>query len=150
MLDTSGILKHLKTPPLRTKPGAVRAADPEEVRHRMDRGGRSESSRRVGDEDRRIAIESITMRPETFRVMSSELQGDIEVAMAAVKQDGRLLQYASEKLKNNKRIVLAALKNTHEASKYVPEKAREFLRKSGDVIPWDEFTQHLKPDEEDD
>jgi hypothetical protein len=149
VLDTSGILKHLKTPPLRNKPGAVRSVDPDEVRHRVDMGGQSETSRRVSDEDKEIAIEIIKNNPETFRFMSSELQGDIDAALAAVERDGRLLQYASEKLRMNRRVVLAAFENTSEALEYAHETVRVFLRKSGVAIPWEEFTERLKSDEED-
>ena len=46
-----------------------------------------------------------------------ELQGDEQVVMAAVSQEGAALQYASVELQGDKEVVLAALAQSEDTSK---------------------------------
>jgi Domain of unknown function (DUF4116) len=55
---------------------------------------------------------------------------DVQVVLAAVKQNGYALQYATGKLKNDKDVVLAAVRQNGEALDY----ASDELKRDSDVI----------------
>jgi hypothetical protein len=53
-----------------------------------------------------------------------QFKGDKDVVLAAVKQNGRALEYVSEELKSDKEVVLAAVAQTVAALKYVSEELK--------------------------
>ena len=63
---------------------------------------------------------------ESVRVWdsSNEFRSDRELVLAAVKQDGSALQYASEELRSDRELVLAAVKQNFLALKYVASALR--------------------------
>jgi hypothetical protein len=65
------------------------------------------------------------------------------LALAAVRQDGRVLQYATEHLRGDREIVLEAVRKNGRALKYVAEHLRadreivvEAVRQDGDALEW--------------
>ena len=56
-----------------------------------------------------LALDCIDYQPHLFRHCSHEVRGDWDVALAAVKRDGGLLQYASDSLKQNRDLAIIAL-----------------------------------------
>lgn len=61
--------------------------------------------------------------------ISAEPIDDEEIILAAVRQRGKTLQFASDRLKDNKEVVLTALDNSSAAFKY----ASEDLKRDRDV-----------------
>ena len=53
-----------------------------------------------------------------LRKEPAELRADKEVVLAAVKQDGRSLEYASAKLRADKEVVLSAVKQDGRSLEY--------------------------------
>ena len=56
-----------------------------------------------------------------FSLMDTELKKDKDVMLAAVKNEGKLLQYASKTLRNDKKIVLQAVDLDDEALRYASQ-----------------------------
>ena len=59
---------------------------------------------------------AVKQNGEALRYASAELKGDREVVMAAVKQDWRALEYASEELKGDREVMMAADKQRDRES----------------------------------
>ena len=62
---------------------------------------------------------------EVRRVALDSFQQDREIVLAAVKQNGRSLQFAPEELRRDSEIVLAAVKQNGGAFEYAPEQLQE-------------------------
>jgi len=61
--------------------------------------------------------------------VSLELRNDKDVVLAAVKQDGRALEYASPELRNDKDVVLAAVTESRDAFPYINDSLKEQIEK---------------------
>jgi histidinol phosphatase-like PHP family hydrolase len=55
--------------------------------------------------------------------------GDKEVVLAAVKQNGLALEYASKELQNDREVVLAAVKQDGRALEYASDELKSELKK---------------------
>ena len=64
--------------------------------------------------DREIVLAAVKQNGSVLNSVSEELRNDREIVLAAVSQDGNALEYASEKLRNDREIVLAAGKQKEQ------------------------------------
>ena len=58
--------------------------------------------------------------------MSSDLQSDKEIVLAAVKQNGLALEFANDVFKSDKEVVTSALENNGEAMQFVSKDLLNF------------------------
>ena len=56
-------------------------------------------------------LELVSVEPDKFKNLPAKFKKDKEIVLAAVKQDGRALEYADESLKKDREIALVAEKN---------------------------------------
>ena len=61
--------------------------------------------------DKEVVLAAVKNKGENLQYASEELRDDKEVVLAAIENDNLSLQYASEELRNNKEVVLAAIGN---------------------------------------
>jgi hypothetical protein len=74
--------------------------------------------------DPAIVLAAVKQSGYALQYASEELRGNEEILLAVVKQDGYALQYASEELRGNEEIVLAAVKQNGCALWYASEELR--------------------------
>lgn len=77
-------------------------------------------------ENRKFMLEAVNLNGKTLR--KSNLCGDFEIAMEAVKHDGLALQYASDNMRANKDVVLEAVKQNPEAIKFASRNIKKQLK----------------------
>lgn len=83
-------------------------------------------------DNKKFAIEAVRLnRKALAKIMNRRhnLNGDIEVILEAVKQDGLALQYAGLSAQANKDIVLEAVKQNPYAIKYASKDIKEAVKK---------------------
>ncbi|WP_044881509.1 DUF4116 domain-containing protein [Neochlamydia sp. EPS4] len=77
-----------------------------------------------------IMLAAVKQNGLALQFASRELKEDKEVVLAAVKQNGLALQFASQELKENKEVVLAAVKQNGLALQFVSEE----LKNGKDIV----------------
>jgi hypothetical protein len=92
--------------------------------------------------EKEIVLAAVTSDGEYLQYASDELKSDREIvlaALAAVSSYGRTLQYASDELKSEKEIVLAAVKSDGRALEYASEqmlKSLTFIKDLCEILDW--------------
>ncbi|HCC0888482.1 TPA: DUF4116 domain-containing protein [Salmonella enterica] len=71
--------------------------------------------------DKNYMLEKINASYNALIHCSDDLKNDVEIALAAVSQEGVALKYVSDELKKNRDIVLAAVKTTGSALEFSDE-----------------------------
>lgn len=69
--------------------------------------------------DKEVALAAVKRNGLVLDCCSKELKDDFDIVLAAVSNNGVSIQYASDNLKDNKKIVDAALKNKSDAINYL-------------------------------
>jgi len=64
------------------------------------------------------------------------LRGDKDVALAAVKQNGLVLYYASDELRGDKEVVLAAMGQNRLALKFASDELKKEFMNNGEIWVW--------------
>jgi hypothetical protein len=75
-----------------------------------------------GDKD--VVLAAVKQNGEALKFASEELQGDKGFMMAVVAQNGVALEFASEELQGDKEVVMAAVKQNGVALNYVSEELK--------------------------
>jgi Domain of unknown function (DUF4116) len=68
-----------------------------------------------------VALETLKYYGSLFITLNMDLQHDKDIVLAAVNQDGSVLQYVSDELKCDRDIVLTALRQNGNAIKYISD-----------------------------
>ena len=84
--------------------------------------------------DREVVLATVRQNGVLLEYASEELRGDREVVLAAVQQNGVALGYASEELRTDHEIALAAVQNGLLARQHVAESTEE-PREDREVVP---------------
>tara|TARA_Y100000591_G_scaffold304432_1_gene301091 strand:+ start:832 stop:1713 length:882 start_codon:yes stop_codon:yes gene_type:complete len=103
---------------------------------------------------RELAIVAIKQNPHVLKFMrASTLQNDREVVLAAVRQDGKMLEWASDELRKDFDVVLAAVKQNGEALQFALGELRSnrsvvlaAVKEYGEALEW--ASEPLKADRE--
>ncbi len=69
--------------------------------------------------DKEVALAAVKRNGLVLDCCSKELKDDFDIVLAAVSNNGVSIKYASDNLKDNKKIVDAALKNKSDAINYL-------------------------------
>lgn len=69
--------------------------------------------------DKEVALAAVKRNGLVLDCCSKELKNDFDIVLAAVSNNGVSIKYASDNLKDNKKIVDAALKNKSDAINYL-------------------------------
>ncbi|WP_323665273.1 DUF4116 domain-containing protein [Aliarcobacter butzleri] len=69
--------------------------------------------------DKEVALAAVKRNGLVLDCCSKELKDDFDIVLAAVSNNGVSIKYASDNLKDNKKIVDAALKNKNDAINYL-------------------------------
>ena len=75
--------------------------------------------------DRDTVLAAVKQRGEVLDYASKKLKGDKDVVIEAVRQSGRALQYASSDLRASKEVVLLAVKQDGDALQYASGKLKK-------------------------
>ena len=71
--------------------------------------------------DKEVILAAVKQNGKALEYTDEKLKADKKIVLLVVKQNGRTLEYADEKLKANKEVVLAAVKQDVSALDYVDD-----------------------------
>jgi hypothetical protein len=78
--------------------------------------------------NKNVVMAAVKNRGMVLEYASNDLKKDFDVVLAAVKQFGSALKYASDELKDTEEIVIAAIQQNYSSINYASPKLKEKLK----------------------